>query len=339
MIVLEIIGGTVLVVLTVAALVYFYFRLKFGKYLNTESSDLEPLTIHINEDISPDWLNLDIPNSLVCELEAIGYLRGNPYSIYEIDGCLLQHLYQGLYSAVVYSHPIAGFWIDVVVEDDCGKQYTFTSAPMGDGLEERPDSEKNFSPKSSANELHSSAQRLVESGTKNFKNLSAVDFRQYFEESYRKDMAWKNRKGGISFKEFQNVEQQAPFRAKKSKIEEAFKQLKLDEINQWHQVALDDYYKENNILEEEWYDLEYKLFIVPFRTHAHAFLEYLVEQNYLKESDASKLQDVYTIDSDIPELFQSINNRFSPELRSNLVKEVAFPLQLGIYKTSERLSI
>ncbi|MES9990929.1 MAG: hypothetical protein ABW098_03185 [Candidatus Thiodiazotropha sp.] len=337
MIILEIIGGIVLCLLFIAATIYIYYRIKFGKLFNLDTSDLEPLTVHLNEDISPDWINKEKPKASLSELESIGYIKGKPYSVYETDDCFLMHLHQEQYCAVACTHPIAGFWVDIVIEEVNGKQYTFTSCPLGEGLDMRPDSEKKFLPKASASELHSLARDLVDNKDRQFKDLSAVDFREYFEESHRKDMMWKNRKGGISFEEFQKVEHLAKFRTKKKKIGEAFKQLKLDELNQWHEVALEDYRKEHNISEEDWYDIEYRMFIVPFHTYAPAFVEYLQEQDFLKESDISKLQTTLSNNTEIPVLFESINARLSPELRSTLVAESTFPLQLNIYKLSEKM--
>ena len=53
---LQIIGGIFVVIIGLIAAIFIFFKLKFGKYMNA-NTDQPPLHIHLNEDISPDWLN------------------------------------------------------------------------------------------------------------------------------------------------------------------------------------------------------------------------------------------------------------------------------------------
>jgi len=57
MIILQIIGGIVVFLIFVAVCIYYFFKFKFGKLLDIDSSvNHSPLSIHINEELFPQWL-------------------------------------------------------------------------------------------------------------------------------------------------------------------------------------------------------------------------------------------------------------------------------------------
>ena len=118
---------------------------------------------------------------------------------------------------------------------------------------------------------------------------------------------------------------------------EAFIATKEAELHQWNDAAIDEYCRSEGIKEEESYDLAYKLIIVPYVTNTSAFLRYLESKGFLNNHQSEKLEKIYLNETDIYEIFEKVNNLFSPELRAEYVKEVEFPLNIKIYRLSESM--
>ena len=336
MVVLQILGGILLAIIVIAAIIYLYYRLKFGKYLHHDANQ-EPLFIHLVEDVSPDWLENKNTIKTVKELEDLGFCTGKAYSIYEIDDVLLQVFFKDHITSVLYFHNIAGLWVDMVVEEEDGKEYTFSNAPMGSGMEHRPECKKIFDSSASIRDLYENTVKITKHKDIAFLSINENSFREYFELAYKKDIAWKSRNGGISYEEFLKTEKEAPFTSSKKKIEEAFIATKEAELHQWHDAAIDEYCRSEGINEEDSYDLEYKLIIVPYVTNTSAFLRYLESKGFLNDHQSKKLKKTYLNETDIYEIFEKINSLFSPELRAEYIKEVEFPLNIKIYRLSESM--
>lgn len=336
MVVLQIIGGVVLALAVFVLLIYIYFRVKLGKFFGADVNQ-EPLSIHLNEDVSPEWLDDKKAKYLIEELGALGYKSGVAYSIFEMKDCLLQPFFKGELVAVVYCHKLAGCWVDIVIDEKGKTEYTFSSAPMGGGMEHRPECKKTFLPESGVSDLHALAVDIIKNSGTELSYVGESDFREYFENTYRKDIAWKNRKGGITFEEFLKTEKEVSFSSSSKNIELAFIQTKVNELEQWHETAIEEYRRSNEITEENFYELEYKLFIVPFASNSKAFLEYLEDKGFINESQLGKLVKAYSEETDIQALFNKINNLLSPNLRSTLIGECTFPLELKIFQLSEEM--
>lgn len=336
MIVLQILGGIFLAILMIVGVIYLYFRFKYGKYLNHDVQQ-EPLYIHLVEDVSPDWLEKPNINTAVKELEDIGFEAGKAYSIYEMDGYYFQAFFKNPIVSVLYWHDITGCWVDMVIDEIDGNEYTFSNAPMGSGMEYRPECKKVFDTTASIRSLYDAANKLSEKNGAKHADINSSNFRDYFESSYKKDIAWKNRNGGISYEEFLRAENEAPFTSSKKNIEEAFIATKESELHQWNDAAIVDYLKSEGIKEEDFYDFEHTLIIVPYVTNALAFLRYLESKDFLNENQLEKLGKLYSKESDMYLLFEKINSLFSPELRAELAKEVDFPLNIKIYRLSKEM--
>ncbi len=334
MLLLQILGGIVLALVIVAATTYLYYRFKFGKYLDMDTTQ-EPLTIHLTEDVAPDWLDNKTVKPALDELFTLGFKKGAAYSIHEMDGYFLQAFFKPPIVAVLYWHNVAGCWVDMVVEEIGGKEYTFSNAPMGAGIEQRPESKKNFRKEASIKELYEGVSVFSGQDNISYVKIDSINFRGYFESTYKKDISWKNRKGGISYDEFVRSAGEAPFSSKEKNILDAFIETKESELHQWEEAALDEYRKTGNIEEDEFYELERKLIIVPFMTDATAFIRYLECKGFVSEQQSDKLGRVYSEETDIYSLFDKINNLLSPELRAEYVEELNFPLNIKVYQMNE----
>ena len=112
---LQVIGSLVLGIIVIMLGIYLYMRIKLGKYANVDSSkDMSPLTIHLNEEIMPDWISKKNAIAIEKELIDLGFIPDKSYTIVEMDGMQLRSYFNTPYTAVMYTHPIAGLWVDMV---------------------------------------------------------------------------------------------------------------------------------------------------------------------------------------------------------------------------------
>ncbi len=333
---LQILGGILLTLILIAVAGYFYFRIKFGKFFNIETNK-EPLVIHLNEDISPDWLEKSKVKKICKEVEDLGFIGGSSFIIFEMEGYKLKAYFKEPMIAVVYWHEVAGCWSDIVIESLDSKEYTFSNAPMGGGLNQRPESQKVFDTSATVKTMFDQATKIIGTNTSDFLVVGSNEFREYFENAYAKDIAWKTRLGGISYEEFVKMAKEAPFSTNDKNIKESFIQTKLAELYQWEDVVLDAYREENNIKEDDFYELEYKLFVVPFTTNASAFINYLESKGFINEEQAEKTKDVFSKEKDIFKLFEKINSLLSPDLRAKYISSNDSPLNTKIYQLQDNM--
>jgi hypothetical protein len=336
MIILQIIGGVVVAVMLLLLVGYLYIRFKFGKFHNAEVQP-EPLAINLVEDIDPDWQNSKAATTLIKQLDALGYRPGTPYAIYEMEGVFLQPFYRTPLAAVVYHHKLAGCWVDIVIDEESGLEYTFSNAPMGAGMGERPECKKFMDPSASLPDLHARAEAIASKDDTSFRSITESTFREYFESAYKKDMAWKNRKGGITREEFERMAGEASFSTSKKTRGRAFIATKLDEMFRWEEATLSEYQQQNGLSDEAYYALTDRAFIVPFTTDTTAFLEYLETTGFLTESQREKLVGKCARVRDTRKLFQKINKLFPEKLRAEKLCDCTYPLELELYQLSEAM--
>ena len=296
-----------------------------------------PLHIHLNEDVSPDWLNKSTVKESAQALERLGFSAGKHYFIYEMDGYKLQAFYKAPVIAVLYWHDVAGCWVDLAVEEVDGIEYTESNAPMGGEMGLRPDTRKSFKKNATITELNESINRIIEASNKAFVEIDSTNFREYFEAAFKKDIYWKNRNGGISYDEFVAIEKGTSFNSSKKTIEEAFIELKEQELFQWHEAALEEYRLTEGIDDETFYEKECQMLAVPYTTSATAFINYLTQQCFINENQQAHLINMYAKETDMLKLFDKLNELLSPELRASFIKDVDYPLPIKLFRISRKM--
>lgn len=332
---LQIIGTIAISIIIIITAIYLYIRIKLGKYANIDlDKDMTPLVIHLNEEFNPDWLGKKNAIHLEKELLDLGFTIDKAYNVVEMDDMRLVSYFNAPYTAVMYTHPVAGLWVDMVGNIENGTEYYVSNAPMGGELDTPPNTEKywlkDFSPK----ELFSKLKEVTTSHT--IKALDSSSFRDYFENSYKKEMQWKNKNGGISFEEVLRIVENDPKTYSDVEITESFNETKRKELHKWHNGAIEEYKAKEKIVENDCQDIFEYLFIVPIKTDPIGFIRYLNDMYYLHDDQASKLEEKYKAkDIEIKTLFSEINNSFSPELRANKKADIDYPIDIEIYEISK----
>ena len=330
---LQVIGSLVIGIIVILLGIYLYIRIKLGKYAKVDSShDMTPLIIHLNEDIMPEWVNQKKALSIEKELFSLGFTADKTYNIVEMDGVQLKAYFNTPYTAVMYTHPIAGFWVDMVANVDNGKEYTVTNAPMGGEIDHPPHAEKYWLKNLSPSELFLKLKDLTK--TDKINTLNSNSFRDYFENTYKSEMQWKNKNGGISFEEFMRVVENDTKNYTEKQILDAFRESKRKELLKWHDGALEEYKNKESLQDNDCYDTFDYLFIVPSQTDNIGFIRYLGDIYYLTDEQAQQFEQKYNEKTDITikELFHEINESFSTELRAEKKIDVDYPIDIEVYE-------
>ncbi|MEA3490955.1 MAG: hypothetical protein U9R27_03560 [Campylobacterota bacterium] len=330
-ILLQILGALLLGAVLLILGFYLYIRIKMGKYADMDlEKDLTPLIIHLNEECLPDWVETPKAVAIADELKNLGFIEGKSYIVVEMDGFELKSYHKAPFTAVMYSHPIAGNWIDIMANTKDDYEYTVTNAPMGSEMDIPPNTEKYFLVDDTPSQLFAKIKELV--GDKECQEIDIDNFRESFESAYKKEMQWKNKNGGISFEEFIKIAENDPQNYSDDIIDEAFVDAKRKELHKWHNGALEVYREAEGISSEDFYDISYTLLIVPIKTDSTAFIHYLSDIGFITEEKRDKLEKIYEDEESIVELFDKINDSFSPQLRAVEKGKTDYPIDIVIYK-------
>lgn len=329
MLILQIIGGIVVFIIVAMVLGYLYFRLKFGKYLHAQPES-QPLKIHLVEDVQPTWLEKSKPKKILAQVTSLGFEQGKSFTIQEMEGISLVHLFKDNIHSVVCFHEIAGAWLDFAIKTTDGKEYFVSNVPLGEKIDVPPSMIKYVNKTDTVEQLYERMLDIVEKV--NVQNVPAEQFREFFEASYKKEMSWRVRKGGVSYEEF--VAEAESFKKNnftEKQLKEGFTEHKLHELYDWHYPAIEEYMDKLGGDVKDIEDLTYECFIVPFKTHMPSFIEYLEQQDFITDEQCDKLKIKFASDTDVFSVFEQINNLFSKEMQAKFLIEQDFPLPLKIY--------
>jgi hypothetical protein len=95
--------------------------------------------------------------------------------------------------AVVYEHPQAGVWCDIVCRYQNGGSFTISNARMGGGLERQPGHEMVRAPGLTPAALHLRFQRERRAGA--FLDVAPAEIPQVFVHAYEQETSWRKAKG------------------------------------------------------------------------------------------------------------------------------------------------
>jgi len=333
---LEIIGILAIGVVVVLLSIYVYIRIKLGKYVNVDTSkDITPLQIHLNEEFNPDWIQKKYAQKAEQELISLGFTPGKTYYVVELDGFRLKAFFNHPYTAVLYTHPIAGLWVDMGAETVNGIEYTVTNAPMGGEMDTHPKARKYFLKDFTITQLFNKLKEVL--GTQKVKEITQDSFRDYFENVYKREMEWKSKNAGVSFEEFKRVAQNDTVNYTDEEIKEAYHEHKRKELLKWHDIAIEEYISKESISESDCYNYYDNFFIVPSKADPIGFIRYLANVFYINDEQAKKFEEKYGDNSniDIKTLFKEINESFSKELRAVKKGETNYPLEIEIYEMTK----
>lgn len=178
-----------------------------GEYLRLRGARMAPTPSRISlESISnPDWADApDAARDLTILREA-GFTDVGAYAVVEMPGVeivALVHTGDSLY-AVVYGHPVAGTWSDIVARYDDGTARVASNAPTAGQMDSPPWTQNLPEPGATVARLLEALRDRAP--TEGRTTASGDDFVAEFTIAYAREMDWRNSSGGVSEDEVRRV--------------------------------------------------------------------------------------------------------------------------------------
>ncbi len=132
------------------------------------------------------------------QIEACGFHRLGAYKVEPVRGLYLTafaHPGESL-CAVVYTHAIAGSFVDMIAKSESGRTFTATTATMGQQLDQREGHEKVFDTTLTMPAMYELVLRRRPPGP--WEQWTTANFVTKFEDAYAKEMDWRASRGGVT---------------------------------------------------------------------------------------------------------------------------------------------
>ncbi len=329
----QVLGIIFLIIVVVVVLAIFLIRRKLKAIAkNLAGFASQPSEIHLVEEVSPTWMEEPGVHSIMKELNHLGFTRGRAYGIEEMPQVRLCSFFRDGPAPVcaLYEHEQAGNWVDLGVKYQDGTDITVTNAPTGEDLDARPNSKKVFIKDASLAALCRELERRLEP-----KATIAIDdanFRQTFEDAYREDMEWRNKRGGITEEEVRRIAEKEDGKYDDLDIAEAMIQIKSGELFQLHEDCIENFIRQNPGLAEEDENDGENLFVVSDQLDAASYVGYLGTYLDLSDELFEQLERLSKVTKSAKVLFMKANGELHGRLRATKIGSVDSPIDADIYR-------
>ncbi len=330
---LQVTGGIFLFIVAVAFVAALYFKFKWKKLKEqfSFSEKSTPSHIHLIPDEAPDWLKENATNRAISAFHSFEFTDVGAFRIKEMPMLNLFGLIQPQEQmmAVVYKHESVGVWADIAVMYENGEEFTVSNAPMGQELDTRPNVRKLFD--KTWDELQLFKTAIEERGSGPYKSPSAEEFPRVFEESYARDMTWRNRRGGPTKEEIRRVAENMDIDFDEDQIDEAHAKTMESTMDQLNDECIQQFVETTPMPVSEWESIRDDIFTIHEKIPPHMLLEYLDSYIGFSEEQMDDMESLTDPDMPIFELFQRINEILPDELKLRKVGEVSEPVRGEIY--------
>jgi hypothetical protein len=291
--------------------------------------------IHLNEDLTPEWLQEEGIQNMVSGLRSLGFSQGRAYGVKEIPQVRLCAFFskESDICAVLYGHDMAGNWVDFGLQYEDGTELTVTNAPFGEEIDTRPESRKIFRKGALIPDLHHEMRAMME--MKPIIRINDANFRDEFEKSYARDMQWRNQRGGISHAEIRRVAENQGMDTGNDHFEKAVEEIKLGEIYRWHEECIEHFVSETDMPVSQWVNYEDRFIIVSDQIHPEIFLEYIWQYMDISDEQMDQFEELAQNFLSSKSLFKRINESLSPNIRAEKIGSVSSPIEADIYHVRE----
>ena len=326
--IINIVIGCLIAIAIAAALIAAGVFLFIRKALAECNHETTPLTIHLHEDLAPDWLKSKQAKELTADFSNLGFKPGKPYTVAEMEQVEVFSLFHKKYCGVIYNISGMGYFFDIVHETPDGEMTTVTTTPFAEVFDGPPGMQKIFLKDATLAEAFRTIEQICEHRAS--RTFGDANFRESVESFYKKEQAHRNRNGGVSFSEYQQVANMENKKRTDQHIRDSFVRFKTDELENWCMSGIEEYFDTNNVPEDDQYCCCYIL--VPNKTDPTAFVHYLSNYDMINEEDVEAVGLSFKDQNNIFQLFDTINESRSPELRAKEKGNVSFPVEGKIYQ-------
>jgi len=329
----QILGIIFIVIVAVVALAIFLIRRKLKAIAKAlDGYAAQPSEIHLEEEMRPTWVAEPGVQTMVKELTQLGFTRGRAYSIEEMPQVMLCSFFRTnpAIACVLYQHDAVGNWVDLVVKYDDGTDITATNAPTGEDLDTRPNSTKVFLKEAGLGELYRELEGRLEG--KATRAIDDANFKEIFEEAYREDMEWRNKRGGVTEEDVRRIAQKQGQDLDDSGIAEAMRQIKSGELYQLHRDCIENFTTQNRMSAgEDGHDSD-ALFVVSDQLDAASYVDYLRDYLDFSDEQTAQLERLSKVTKSAKVLFMKGNGSLPGRSRATKIGSVNSPIDADIYR-------
>ncbi len=332
--VFQLLGIIFLIILVVVVLAVFLIRRKLKAIAKALSGyDAQPSEVHLTEELRPAWVAEPSVQSMIEELTSLGFARGKAYGIEEMPQVKLCSFFRANPAIVcaLYQHDAAGNWVDLVVKNEDGTGITVTNAPTGEDLDTRPNSTKVFLKDADLISLCRELEKRIEH--KETLPIDDTNFKEVFENSYKEDMEWRNKRGGVTAEEVRRIAQKMDGEYDDTVIAEAVQRIKSGELYQLHEDCIENFARLNPELVEENGNGRDALFLVSDHLDAASYVGYLGTYLDLPDKLFEQLERLSKLTKSARVLFMKANGTLPKRSRATKIGSVSSPIDAEIYRS------
>lgn len=340
-------GAIALAVVVLAVLAYIWLRRKvraFGRSLNelVETAAVPPFRVKLQRVEECAWNEAAAVRERVEELRGLGFRDVGSFEAPEITTALvaLVHSDQSA-AAVVYEHPKAGVWIDLVTKYADGSTYAVTTA-QPDLLERPPGRILRNYPGLHPRDLY---QRLVDerpSGT--MLSIAPEDFVEWFERAYADDMEWRGRRGGPTEDEVRAIAARDGQEVTPETIDHLRGLWRAAYSEHLNEQLRAEYLHATSLSAAEWEEMRERLIFVHEYLDADGIVA-LYEWDWPTADDEEQDDDIWDRQTeeirqlrasrDARSVVEELNARLAPEHRLRKLGDVRQPVAADVYIAPE----
>lgn len=330
---LQIIGGIVVTLVALAIVFYVWIRFKYGGWLDHAEEDNEPLQIHLNEDYSPGWRDEGDAATFIADLKGCGFEMGKAYNVVEMEGVQTQSLFLPPYIATLYRHPLVSNWVDLTfIAEDEDLMINVSNAELGETIKSPPENRKIYLDDASAQMLFIRLKQEAD-GVRG-KIVNDSNYRECYEDAYRKEMSWRVSQGGTTFEEFVTTMKAGDENYKDDVVKEAFIDLKVRELHRWHDAAISRIQEIDDGFLEAMHEKNRSVILLPATGNVEAYIRYIGEEGVITDDQADSMVEAFAGQSDLKMVTRRIFEGFSSDLRPRKLRDIDFPLTGEVYEFS-----
>lgn len=248
-----------------------------GRYLHKIRASLQgsPSEVTLVKDAKPMWIRHPRAQSAIRILEHLGFEKGDCYRVSELSGvrlmglcCPTDHIL-----AVLHRHDGMGVFVELSVFFPTGEEITVTDAPHGEGMETRPGVTRIYMKKVRVQDLVLEIRKRVmhRIGV----SVSNERFAEIYEAAYRKEMEWRNARGGVSEKEVSQVVASVVAVPSAGEVQVVMEDSKLSEILRWESDVLNYLRHSEDLSVGQWTTYEASMLLFSESFHPKAYVHYL----------------------------------------------------------------
>jgi hypothetical protein len=343
-IVLQVLGVMFLLLILFVVFVVLVIRAKlrgFARNLEGFASSMTaaqtPARIHLRPMAAPSWEDAEAIESQAAPLPDLGFTKAGDYQVEEIPGLSLEAWVNPdkAVTAVVYEHPVAGVWTDMVTRYEDGSRATFANTAQGGGVDHAPGHTVERFAGIGSKELYH--RHLAQRPDRPVVVPTAEGFLERFETAYADEMDWRNSRGGTTEAEIREIARLAGQTYDENVIAATRQMAQARAMVQLDEAIRERFLKETTLPASEWEGLRDRVFAVHDRMTQEAFEEAVnFHLEFGGEEDEEGVPQIDGSSEGSPRrLFARLNAEKPEAKRCRKLGEVTQPVAADVYAAPE----